>query len=181
MNEGLPPQRADRRQLQQIIAGLTEGVIFIDPEHSIIWANDAALEMHGVKDLEGFGATVTDYRKRFKLRYRNNHPLSDDGYPIERLVAGEIFSDVVVEVRTEAGEALEWVHWVRSLVLTDAAGTPETLVLIIQDVCATARSALPKRSGLRPFRPLSQAWTVSGCSMLTMLSCQRQVTSPQRL
>jgi hypothetical protein len=32
----IPHQRADRGQLQQIIAGLTEGVILIDPDQSLV-------------------------------------------------------------------------------------------------------------------------------------------------
>ena len=54
----IPRQRADRRQLQQIIAGLTEGVILVDPDQTIFWANEAALQMHGVENLGELGATV---------------------------------------------------------------------------------------------------------------------------
>ena len=134
MSETIPRQRADRRQLQQIIAGLTEGVILVDPEQSIVWANDAALAMHGVKTVEELGATAKDYRARFELRYRNNHRLSDRDYPVDRVLAGEVFEDVVVEV-ARAGEVdPRWVHRIHSLVLADQQGNPESLVLVIQDV-----------------------------------------------
>jgi len=96
-------ETSDLRHLRQIIAGLDEGVILIDPDQSLLWANDAALAMHGVERLDQLGATVDDYRARFQLRYRNNHRLADDDYPIERVVAGDSFSEVVVEV-TVAGE-----------------------------------------------------------------------------
>ncbi|MBB3820788.1 PAS domain-containing protein [Xanthomonas arboricola] len=42
-----PPSSTNRRQLQQIITGLSEGVILIEPDQSITWANEAALAMHG--------------------------------------------------------------------------------------------------------------------------------------
>ncbi|WP_426263201.1 PAS domain S-box protein [Sphingomonas sp. PWP1-2] len=127
---------ADLRHLRQIIAGLDEGVILVDPDQSILWANEAALGMHGVDAIEALGATVDDYRQRFQLRYRNNHRLRGADYPIERVVAGEAFSEVVVEVAV-AGEAEpRWVHQVRSLVLTNAEDEPECLVLVIQDVSA---------------------------------------------
>lgn len=129
----IPRQRADRRQLQQIIAGLTEGVILVDPDQSIFWANEAALAMHGVEAIEELGATVSEYRKRFELRYRNNHRLSQGDYPMDRVLAGEAFSEVVVIV-APAGEAeSRWVHRIRSLVLTDTAGDPDCLVLVIHD------------------------------------------------
>ncbi len=108
MNDQVLRTQTDRRQLQQIIAGLTEGVILIEPDQRILWANEAALAMHGVDSLEGLGADTGEYRERFRLRYRNNHPLQEGQYPAERLVAGECFSDVVWKcfpppTRTPAG------------------------------------------------------------------------------
>ena len=50
---------ADRRQLQQIIAGLTEGVILVEPDQTILWANEAALTMHGVTRVDDLGRDVT--------------------------------------------------------------------------------------------------------------------------
>ncbi len=130
-------ETADLRHLRQIIGGLDEGVILIDPDQSLLWANDAALAMHGVATLAELGATVDEYRSRFRLRYRNNHRLEADDYPIDRVVAGDSFSEVVVEVIVAGEEDPRWVHQVRSLVLNDADdGDPACLVLIIQDVSA---------------------------------------------
>ncbi|KQR09056.1 MULTISPECIES: helix-turn-helix transcriptional regulator [Xanthomonas] len=127
-----PPSSTNRRQLQQIITGLSEGVILIEPDQTITWANEAALAMHGASELAELGATVSDYRARFQLRYRNNHRLNAGNYPIDRVIAGEVFNDVVVEVVREGTDA-QWVHRVRSLVLTDAQGEPDCLVLIVAD------------------------------------------------
>ena len=130
-------ETADLRHLRQIIVGLDEGVILIDPDQSPLWANDAALAMHGVEDIAALGATVDEYRSRFQLRYRNNHRVEADDYPIERVVAGDSFSEVVVEVTVAGEEAPRWVHQVRSLVLNDAdEAEPTCLVMVIQDVSA---------------------------------------------
>ena len=128
----IPPSSADRTQLQQIVAGLTEGVILVNPDQTIAWANPTALILHGVTDAGELGATVSDYRARFDLAYRNQHKLPDGEYPMERLLAGEAFSEVVVEVR-RANDDRRWVHQIRTLVLTDPAGQPDCLVLIIND------------------------------------------------
>ncbi len=147
MTDAIPSQRADRTQLQQIIVGLTEGVIIIDPDQTISWANDAALAMHGVKVIADLGRTISDYRSQFKLTYRNNHQLPEGDYPMDRVVAGEAFTEVVVEVaRAEdnhpgdthpgdkhPGETHHWMHRIRSLVLTDPDGQPDCLVLILRD------------------------------------------------
>ena len=124
----------DRHQLQQIVAGLTEGVILIDDGQEIIWANEAALSMHGVTLLSDLGTTVDQYHERFRMQYRNNHRLSKSDYPIERVIAGEAFRDVVVEVTPLGAEKPQWVHRARSLVLTHATGEPDCLVLILTDV-----------------------------------------------
>jgi PAS domain-containing protein len=42
----------DHRQLQQIIVGLTDGVILIGTDKKILWANDAALAMHGIRRIK---------------------------------------------------------------------------------------------------------------------------------
>ncbi len=131
--ETIPRQRADRRQLQQIIAGLSEGVILVDPDQSIVWANEAALAMHGIEAREELGATVTEYRQRFELRYRNHHRLSAGDYPMDRVIAGEAFRDVTVEVARAGDAEPSWVHRIRSLVLTDTAGNPDCLVLVLHD------------------------------------------------
>ncbi|WP_323122058.1 helix-turn-helix transcriptional regulator [Burkholderia alba] len=123
----------DRRQLQQIITGLTEGVILVEPDQRIVWANEAALSMHGVSDVAGLGANVTEYRERFRLRYRNNHPVQHGHYPLDRVVAGEEFSDVTVEVAPAADSDTLWVHRIRSLVLTNHAGEPDCLALVLHD------------------------------------------------
>ena len=134
---------ADRSQLQQIIAGLTEGVILVDPDQTILWANAAALDMHGAEAVADLGDSVSEYRRRFQLRYRNNHSLSVGDYPIDRVVAGEA-SPMWWSRSPSAGEdEVRWVHRVRSLVITDAAGLPDCLVLVIQD--ATERFSAEER------------------------------------
>ncbi len=132
MTTGIPQPKADRTQLRQIIAGLPEGIIIINPDQTIAWANKAALAMHGVTALEELGATVSEYRERFELRYRNRHRLPQGEYPMERVIAGEAFSEVVVEV-VRPGETRHRVQQIRSLVLSDPEGRPDCLVLVIED------------------------------------------------
>jgi PAS domain S-box-containing protein len=138
MNDRTLHTETDRRQLQQIITGLTEGVILVEPDQRILWANEAALKMHGVEKVDDLGHDVTEYRQRFRLRYRNNHNLLVGQYPIERVIAGECFTDVVVEVFPADNDEVNWVHRVRSLVLTNSQGDPDCLALILHDATAWA-------------------------------------------
>lgn len=122
----------DRHELRQIIAGLSEGVILVEPDQTIAYANEAALAMHGAGSLDELGPTVDAYRERFCLRYRNH--VIPNHYPIERVVAGERFHDVIVEVRRTDRPEQDFVHSLRSLVATDHEGKPSCLALILKDV-----------------------------------------------
>ena len=120
--------------LQQLVDGLMAGVILLDPAGAILWANPAALAMHGVAAVEDIGATADDYCQRFCLRYRNHHRLPRREYPIMRLLAGESFPDLVVEVAPLGSNEPRWVHHVRDVVMDDDGGDPDCLALVIQDV-----------------------------------------------
>jgi PAS domain S-box-containing protein len=124
----------DRSQLEQIIAGLTEGVILVEPDQTITYANEAALEIHGVTHLHELGRTVDEYRNNFVLRHEGSHMLDHGRYPIDRVVAGEAFEDVVVVVAHRTNQDRDRTHRIRSLVITDRAGNPDCLALIVHDV-----------------------------------------------
>ncbi|OVZ55087.1 helix-turn-helix transcriptional regulator [Pigmentiphaga sp. NML080357] len=134
MKKSIEKPRVDRRQLQQIIAGLSEGVVLIDPDASIVWANETALAIHGARNLASLGKTARDYVSAYALKYRNNHVLTPEQYPIMRVLAGECFSDVVVEVTKPRDESFRRMHQVRGLILTNASDEAESLALVIQDV-----------------------------------------------
>lgn len=131
-----PHELADHGQLRLILAALQDGVILIEPDQRISWANRAALRMHGLNEVAELGATVSEYRQRFELRYRNRHRLPEGSYPMERVLAGEAFDEVLVEVAWAGESEAQWTHRIRSLVLNDATGAPDCLVLILSDESA---------------------------------------------
>lgn len=131
-------RQVNRSQLQKIIAGLGEGIVLVDPFEGIVWANERALAFHEAKELADLGTTAADYRQRFMLKYRNNHTLAADQYPIDRLLGGDTFRDVTVEVikiapRREDG-LWRRVHQLSGFALTDEKDKPESYVLVIEDV-----------------------------------------------
>jgi len=152
MSQDVLTTETNRRQLQQIIAGLSDGVILLELDQTLLWANEAALTMHGVSRISDLGANAREYAKRFALRYRNHHPVAADNYPINRVARGETFSDVLVEVTQLDDEERTWVHNVRSMVLADSGGKPESLVLIMDDVTewASAEQRFEKTFSANP-------------------------------
>ncbi len=133
MDRFIGTAEATRNQMRRIVADLTEGVILLESDGIISWANPAALAMHGVATLEQLGSDAAGYRQRFHLRYRNNHRLDEGQYPIERAAAGEAFSGVTVEVSPDSDAEARWVHETRSLILHDGAAGSDRAVLFIVD------------------------------------------------
>ncbi|RYG62435.1 PAS domain-containing protein [bacterium] len=134
MAKSLAPQdRADHQQLQQLVSGLTDGVILIQPDQTIIWANRAALVMHGITQVGELGSTVSEYRQRFELRYRNRHRLPAGQYPMERVLAGQAFDEVLVEVGLPGDKRPRWTHARRLAFALRLLAAPELDVLITSE------------------------------------------------
>jgi PAS domain S-box-containing protein len=128
------PPSPTLRHLEQLIQGLTAGIILVDPSGALIGANPAALRMHGLTDASGLGATADDYCQRFCLRRRDHHRLARRDYPIMRMLAGESFPDMVVEVAPVGTNEPRWTHAVHDVVMDEDGGDPDCLALVIQDV-----------------------------------------------
>ena len=121
------------RHLEQLMAGLTVGIILVHPSGALIGANDAALAMHGVKKAEELGATADEYCQLFCLRRRTGQRLAKREYPMVRMLAGESFPDQVVEVAPIGTNEPRWTHRVHDVVMDEDGGDPDCLALVIQD------------------------------------------------
>jgi PAS domain S-box-containing protein len=122
-----------RRQIQQIATNLSEGVILIDADQTITWANAAALAMHGVDHVEALGRTIDEYHANFQVKFRNSRSTAPQ-HAIEKVASGQAVRDVVIEITPLGGDRPEWVHRVRNLVLTDEAGNPTGVALVLHAV-----------------------------------------------
>ena len=122
----------DSSQVRSVIEVITEGVLFLDSDGSISWANTAAAQMHGCAQLSDLGGNVSGYQERFELRFRDGHMLDPAEYPAARALAGEELRDVIIEVRARDGGQRR-THRVRSLVLHKDGGQPSRCALILVD------------------------------------------------
>lgn len=122
------------RHLEQLIGDLTAGIILIDLAGTIVWANEAALTMHGVRQMADLGTNADQYATRYSLSLRNGHRLTSREYPIMRVLAGESFPDLTVEVAHSGDPERRWTHHVRDVVMTGDDDEPDCLALVIQDV-----------------------------------------------
>lgn len=133
----------DRQQLQEIIANLIEGVLILDPDGAIAWANRAALDAHGCRGAADLGGSPVGYRRRFALRYLNHHKLTARQYPLDRLEAGHRFDGMTVEVAHRAGGDFRRVLELRGFPVGSGSKAIDLLVLIMKDV--TERQSADER------------------------------------
>ncbi|HVF94068.1 MAG TPA: PAS domain S-box protein [Sphingomonas sp.] len=122
------------RHLEQLMSQLLDGVILIDLAGTILSANAAALRMHGLADVAELGGTAEGYAQRFSLRSEDHRPLKHRQYPLFRLLAGESFPDLIVQVTPSGDDQVRWVHQVRDVTLDVDGGEPDYLALVISDV-----------------------------------------------
>jgi PAS domain S-box-containing protein len=122
------------RHLEELVGAMSAGVILIDLSGAIIWANEAALGMHGLTAMSELGATADEYAQRFSLSLRNGQRLKSREYPLIRSLAGESFPDLIVEVSASGNGERRWTHHVRDVVMTGNDGEPDCIALVIQDV-----------------------------------------------
>jgi PAS domain S-box-containing protein len=120
-------------QIKLITSESAEGVIMIDVNQAIKWANNAALSMHGVQSLSELGRTIDEYHANFQVKFRGALPASSDRM-VESVAAGESFRDVIIEVTPLMGSRPQWIYRVRNLVLVDDAGNPTCIVLVMRPV-----------------------------------------------
>ncbi|HTZ70349.1 MAG TPA: PAS domain S-box protein [Acetobacteraceae bacterium] len=126
-------RRASDSQIKAIATHLAEGVILINVDQTLSWANDAALAMHGVRSVAELGRTIDEYHANFQVRFRPSQPTAAAN-PIESVAAGSAFRDVVIEVTPLGGDRPQWVHRIRNLVITDDAGQPTCIALVLHAV-----------------------------------------------
>lgn len=122
-----------RHQIQQIATNLSEGVILIDVDQTIRWANSAALAMHGVDCVAALGRTIDEYHANFQVKFRSYQSVTAQS-SLDSVASGETYRDVVIEVTPLNGDAPKWVHRIRNLVLTDEAGNPSCVALVLHAV-----------------------------------------------
>ena len=116
------------------MAQLLDGVMLIDAAGTILSANAAALRMHGIASVGELGSTAEGYAERFLLRAEDGRPLKHREYPLFRLLAGDSFPDLVVQVASAGEEETRWVHRVRDVTMDEDGGDPDYLALVISDV-----------------------------------------------
>ncbi|MFY3151848.1 PAS domain S-box protein [Achromobacter xylosoxidans] len=141
---------AHRQHLQRIIAGLNEGIILLEANGAIAWANASALALHGIDTLEALGNTPAGYRKRYALTYRNHHRVPARQYPLDLLAAGAAFDDLLLDLtRKDDPDFLRNIR-ARGLLLEDDDADYRVLILDDQTEAFNAEQRFERTFAANP-------------------------------
>lgn len=123
--------------LEKIINELGEGVVLLNADGGIEWANEAALALHDCHTPDQLGATVADYEQRFQPCDDNGSPLDSKRSPMARLLAGESVNEALFALPRASDGHGRRILSASGLTLGDGvAGGPQR-ALVLTDVTAT--------------------------------------------
>lgn len=130
MTRGSGDLASNRQQLEVMIADISTGVLTADTDGTLQYANRAALMMHGVDDIAELGRTAEGYRKTFVLQDLQGVPLMPTFFPLDRLLAGDTFTDLLVQVPVNDEMV---VHKCRGINVRDDKGEVDFCALFLDD------------------------------------------------
>ena len=124
-------------QIEILAAGISEGVMVLDGEQGIVWANAIALAIHDETDLAALGQNIDEYHANFQVRYRSIRKPAAPANSSDVIVKDRL-RDSLIEITTANGNGEPSLHRTRKLSVPDERGQPLYTLLFITPVPAGA-------------------------------------------
>ncbi|MBD2043345.1 PAS domain S-box protein [Microcoleus sp. FACHB-672] len=126
---------ASLAQLQAILAGMTEGLVIADLNGKVLEMNPAALRLHGFENLEECQRHLYELYPIFDVFDLNGKALVMEEWPLARVVGGETFSKLEVQVqRRDTGSV--WIGSYAGTQVRNYAGESILAILTVRDITA---------------------------------------------
>jgi hypothetical protein len=93
--------RASEAYLQTVVENLDEGVVVSDLKGQLLHWNRAALNIHGLRNLEEGLRSVGDFVDTFEVVAMDGAPVPVEEWPINRILRGEHLHDLELRVRNK--------------------------------------------------------------------------------
>lgn len=130
---------ANLAQLQAIMHSMTDGLVVFDLQGNVIDMNPAALRIHGFESVHQATRHLSEFPETFELRYLDGSHMPVDEWPMARVIKGETFADLEVEVhRIDTGEV--WVGSYGGTSVANSSGQASLGIITLRNVTDQKRA-----------------------------------------
>ncbi len=124
---------AHARQVDAILASMTEGIIIADPQGNVLQMNAVAAQIIGYNHPKEFQRPLTAFTDTFELHYIDGRLMSLEEWPLARVLQGETFTNFEVHVkRLDSGKEL--IVSYNGAPVRDEQGTMTLAMLTLRDI-----------------------------------------------
>jgi PAS domain S-box-containing protein len=120
-------------QLRTVLEHLTEGLVISDLGGNLYHWNQAAIEMHGFKNLDECRRCLPEFADTFELSASDGQILPVEQWPLARILRGETLSNWEIHIRRPGNNWKRVWLYGGSLAL-DPAGNPLLAVVSVTDI-----------------------------------------------
>jgi PAS domain S-box-containing protein len=145
----------DRAKLAAVFAGMSQGVVLLDPDGAITAMNRAALDLHGFADEAEMARRVGEFPALFEATDPDGRPIPPDDWPAARAARGEPVADAEIHVRRrDTGRAFVGLY--SASLVRAADGRVRLVVLAVADVTDRVRAEARVKESEARFRLLAE-------------------------
>ena len=141
------------RQIEAMLANMTEGIIIADPQGNVLLMNAVAAQIHDYTNPQDFQRNLSEFPDTFELHYTDGRFMPVEQWPLARVLRGETVMDYEVRVtRLASGAVRIWSY--NGGLVRDEQGAITLSMLTLRDITAQKEAEERLRASEEHFRLL---------------------------
>ncbi len=144
---------AHGRQVDAMLANMSEGVIIADPQGNVLQMNAVAAQIHKYNQPRDFQRNIVEFPDTFELHYPDGRFMPIEEWPLSRVLRGETVMDYEVRVkRIQTGDVQIWSY--SGGLVRNEQGIVTMVMLTLRDITIQKEAEEQVRASEERFRLL---------------------------